>query len=136
MRSTNFICAVIILVGLVATSGAKKVPLSRIRIRGKWFVDDLDRVTMLRGTNAVCKKFPWVPDSIENDMTNLTQVSNLKRWGFNVVRLGLMWSGVMPVRDVINQTYLTEMVNIVDMLGQNDIYVIVDLHQDMLSTKL
>ena len=132
-------CAIVLLVLLGAMwhwGGADGAGLSRIRIKGKWFVDDQDRVVMFRGTNAVRKKFPWVPDVKENDMTNATQVANLRRWGFNVVRLGLMWSGVMPTRDVINRTYLTEMANIVDFLGQNGIYVILDLHQDMLSSKL
>lgn len=113
---------------------AKK--LSRIKIRGKHFVDDQDRVVLFRGTNAVMKSFPWIPNQKFNDMTNLTQVVNLSKWGFNVVRLGLMWSGLMPERDVINQTYLNEMVNIIDQLGSFGIYVIIDLHQDMLSSKL
>lgn len=141
----NLICLILI-VGILFTLSvdcAKKssrtsssARLSRIKVRGKWFVDEQDRVITFRGINAVMKKFPWVPNQPDNDMTNATQVANLRKWGFNVVRLGVMWSGVMPARDFINQTYINEILGIVDLLAANDIYVIIDLHQDMLSSKL
>ena len=114
----------------------RSIELSRIKLSGKWFVDEQDRVVLLRGTNAVNKQSPWLPNMNENDLTNQSQVRNLREWGFNVVRLGVMWSGVMPARDFINQTYLNEITKIVDLLADNNIYVIVDLHQDMLSSKL
>lgn len=136
MKRNYAIILVLIVVGLAESVKSSQLPLSRIKIRGKWFVDDLDRVITFRGTNAVMKESPWVPNLKYNDMTNLTQVLNLKKWGFNVVRLGLMWSGVMPAKDAINHTYLDEMASIVDTLGQNGIYVILDLHQDMLSSNL
>jgi endoglycosylceramidase len=106
-----------ILLLLVVQANGKN--LSRIKIRDQYFVDDQNRVVLFRGTNAVMKKFPWIPNDPGNDMTNLTQVTNLRNWGFNVVRLGLMWSGLMPERDVINQTYLNEMVNIVGIFKKN-----------------
>lgn len=140
----NLICLILI-VGVwyifsvdcaTTKSASSSARLSRIKVRGKWFVDEQDRVITFRGINAVMKKFPWVPNQPENDMTNATQVANLRKWGFNVVRLGVMWSGVMPARDFINQTYINEILGIVDLLAANDIYVIIDLHQDMLSSKL
>lgn len=121
---------------LIVNDGVQSTRLSRIKLRGKWFVDELDRVVILRGTNAVEKRPPWIPNIKHNDMTNSSQIRNLRDWGFNVVRVGVMWSGVMPERDVINQTYLDEMIKIVDSLADNGIYVIVDLHQDMLSSRL
>lgn len=110
--------------------------LSRIRIRDKWFVDDQQRVVVFHGVNVVHKKAPWTPTEPFNDLTNETQLVNLKQWGFNVVRLGLMWSGLMPAKDYVNQTYLDEIVTIVNNLASYGIYVIIDLHQDMLSSKL
>lgn len=134
MKSTRITFHILITTLLVIVSNSQT--LSRIRIRDKWFVDDHNRVVTFRGTNAVNKNAPWLPTVKDNDMSNLTQVENLKKWGFNVVRLGVMWSGVMPFRDHINHTYLDEMLSIVDTLHLNGIYVILDLHQDMLSSKL
>lgn len=112
--------------------------LDKIRIRGKWFVDETDRVVLFHGVNVVSKQPPWLPDASTNqlDLGNRTQIDYLKQWGFNVVRLGLMWSGLMPRRDYVNRTYLNEMIKVVDRLEQAGIYVIIDLHQDMISTKL
>jgi len=41
----------------------------------------------------------------------------LKDNGFNSIRLGLMWAGVEPKKDWYNQTYLDEMVKIVNAAG-------------------
>jgi endoglycosylceramidase len=46
-----------------------------------------------------------------------------------------MWAGLMPDKNVINETYLHEMSQIVDTLAANGLYVLIDLHQDMLSSK-
>lgn len=70
------------------------------------------------------------------NLTNTTQLNYMKQWGFNVVRLGFMWSGLYPTApDIINQTYVTEMMKIVNLLEDYGMYVIIDLHQDMLSSQ-
>ena len=121
--------------GLFSFATSSQNGLSRVRVNGKWFVDDAGRVMLFRGINAVRKSFPWVPNEPRNDLTNRTHLLNLKAWGFNTVRLGLMWSGLMPAKNVVNQTYLAEMVKIVENLGQLGLYVIIDLHQDMMSSR-
>lgn len=71
--------------------------LDKISLKGKWFIDEDGRVTLFRGINAVSKEFPWIPDKKYVDMTNSTQLRYLsKEWGFNAVRLGFMWSGLIP----------------------------------------
>lgn len=40
-----------------------------------------------------------------------------KELGMNGVRLGAMWAGVEPERDQYNETYLAEMVKLVNKLG-------------------
>jgi endoglycosylceramidase len=109
--------------------------LSKISIKDKWFVDENDRVVTFRGINAVKKSYPWIPNEPSNDLTNPKHINNLKQWGFNVVRLGFMWSGLMPKKNFINSTYLNEMVDIVNNLADVGIYTIIDLHQDMFSSK-
>ena len=40
-----------------------------------------------------------------------------KELGMNGVRLGAMWAGVEPQKDVYNETYLQHMVQLVNKLG-------------------
>ena len=76
--------ALFTLTNSISTAGS----LDKISLNGKWFVDSAGRVQIFRGVNAVQKSFPWFPDSPNIDMTNRTQLLNLQKWGFNVVRLG------------------------------------------------
>ena len=68
-------------------------------------------------------------------MLNTTRLSIYKEYGFNVVRLGVMWSGIEPEQNQYNDTYITILKSIVNKLHQNDMYVILDMHQDVLSSR-
>ena len=50
-----------------------------------------------------------------------------------MIRLGVMWPGVEPIKGYMNQTYLQVMRNLTINLGAAGIYVLVDAHQDLLS---
>ncbi len=99
------------------------------------FVDSYKRTRIYHGVNAVYKVAPWHPvvsgfDS-ENTLSDIDS-ANLKKWGFNIVRLGVMWPGVEPsTRGSYNQTYLDQIETIVTNLGKNGIDVILDFHQDI-----
>lgn len=108
---------------------------SKIKSNDRWFIDEYNRVRLFHGINAVQKGFPWIPNSGHIDLTNQTQLDDFQKWGFNVVRLGFMWTGVMPEYKYINQTYINEMIKIIDNLQSRGIYVIIDMHQDELSSK-
>lgn len=63
------------------------------------FVDEQGRVRIYHGVNAVYKIPPWQPITTHFDPQNsisAEDIQNLTEWGFNVVRLGVMWPGVMP----------------------------------------
>lgn len=81
--------------------------------------------------NRVQKGFPWYPATLLND----SHIDSLSKWGFNAVRLGTMWSGVEIKPFVVNNTYLDIMDGIVKSLADRGMYVILDMHQDGLSTK-
>lgn len=89
----------------------------------------------MHGVNAVYKVAPWYPATTGFDSTTTlsdTDSQNLHNWGFNVVRLGVMWPGVEPgARGAYNQTYLDEIENIVTSLGKQNIRVVLDFHQDI-----
>lgn len=90
---------------------------------------------IFHGVNAVYKIAPWYPATSGFDTTSTLSdidAANLRKWGFNIVRLGVMWPGVEPgERGVYDQAYLNEIETIVTNLGKNNIQVILDFHQDL-----
>lgn len=112
-----------------------KSTLSKIGIKGEWFVDEDGRVVLFHGINVVQKGFPWLPIYGHRNLKNESLLMDLKSWGFNTVRLGFMWSGLYPQKNVLNQTYVDEMMEIINLLDKYGLWVIIDMHQDMLSSK-
>jgi endoglycosylceramidase len=109
--------------------------LDKIKTNGSYYVDQSNRIVLFHGINAVRKAEPWTPTNPHVDMSDAGQLDNLRAWGFNCVRLGVMWSGLFPRQGVLNQTYANILLDMVDELASRDIYVIIDLHQDMMSSK-
>lgn len=60
-------------------------------------------------------------------------MENLRNWGMNAIRLGVLWQAVEPAPGVYNYTYLAEMVKIVRQLNDYGIATLVDAHQDSLN---
>ena len=57
------------------------------------FIDNNGRTRIFHGVNAVYKLPPYVPDTDKFDAANSLNEQdaiNLKNWGFNIVRLGVM----------------------------------------------
>ena len=55
-------------------------------------------------------------------------IDNLVRWGFNLVRLGVMWEAVERTPGAFNLTYLGEVEKLINRLGEKGIYTLVDAH--------
>lgn len=87
-RVVCFFCLFVSILTRPDNSGTLSNKLDKIKLDGKWFVDSKNRKILFHGINAVKKEFPWIPNNANTDMTNMTQILNLKKWGFNVVRLG------------------------------------------------
>ena len=112
------------------------VVTASVKIHEQTFVDEKGRTLIFHGMNAVYKIAPWLPNvegfDVDNSLSDI-DAQNLNSWGFNIVRLGVMWPGVEPgSRGDYNMTYLDEIGKIVENLRKADIYVILDLHQDLL----
>lgn len=60
---------------------------------------------------------------------------NCTKWGYNGIRLGMMWAGVEPQKDTYNETYLDIMERLINMAGQHGIYTLIDFHQDLIAEK-
>ncbi|CAF1141355.1 unnamed protein product [Rotaria sp. Silwood1] len=95
-------------------------------------IDEANRVRFYHGVNFVRKEFPWYP----SELLDSSFVTNLVQTGMNVVRLGIMWAGVEPKPQQYNVTYLNIMKQIVESLESNNIDVLFDMHQDVLSSRV
>jgi endoglycosylceramidase len=90
----------------------------------------------MHGVNVVYKQEPFIPDvgNFTTDSSlNDRDVQDLKDWGFNLVRLGLMWQGVETAPGKFNETYLDQAETIINKLGEKGIYTLIDAHQDLLA---
>jgi len=81
--------------------------------------------------NAIYKVDPYIPSQGDFDAQNSLNdedIANLKRWGMNFVRLGVMWEGVEREPGVYDQAYLDELEKLINKLGEAGIYTLVDAH--------
>ncbi len=105
--------------------------MRRLYVSGTKFVDDTGAQVILSGINFVCKEKAL--GYIANCDDNLFEW--FKYLGFNVVRLGLIWDGVEPKPLQYDDEYLSNIKRFVDLARNNDIYVLLDMHQDLYSCK-
>jgi endoglycosylceramidase len=97
-------------------------------------VDGEGRVVLLHGVNAVWKRAPYAPPATPAGFT-ARDADWLAAQGFNTVRLGVIFAGVMPRRGVVDQGYLDRVQRVVDLLAARRIWVLLDFHQDMYNEK-
>lgn len=114
---------------VVATASGKSRTLDRIQVRDKWMVDPSGRVRLFHGFNSVQKGPPW----FKGNILNTTQLRLYRDWGFNAVRLGAMWKGIEPSPGEFDSALLSRLQNIVETLEDHGLYVILDMHQDVMS---
>lgn len=102
----------------------------QLRRVGGWLVDREGRVVILHGVNAVWKHAPYVPpDSVEG--FTAADADWLATHGFNAVRLGVLFSGVMPQPHRIDTAYLDKVDRVLRLLASRGIYTMIDFHQDL-----
>jgi endoglycosylceramidase len=95
-----------------------------------------DRHVIFHGVNVVYKVDPYIPGTENFDaQTSLDDedIDNLVKWGFNFVRLGVMWEGVETAEGVYNEKYLADVNALVTKLGEKGIYTLIDSHQDAIT---
>ncbi|MGH8115652.1 MAG: cellulase family glycosylhydrolase, partial [Rhodanobacteraceae bacterium] len=101
---------------------------------GSWFVDSYNRVVFLHGVNAIWKLAPYYPPATAAGLT-AADADFMVVNGFNVVRLGVLFAGVMPTQGVIDNNYLDQIDRSVQLLASRHIWVLLDFHQDMYNEK-
>lgn len=97
--------------------------------RDQKFIDPQGREVILHGVNLV-NKDPMV-GYIGAETAETFAI--LRRWGFNCVRLGVIWDGLEPQPGIYNERYLEQIEQQVTWAGENGLYVLLDMHQDLYS---
>jgi endoglycosylceramidase len=99
---------------------------------GRWLVDAHGRVVLLHGVNEVSKSAPFHPSAFG---FGADDAAFLAEHGFNAVRLGVDFRGLMPAPGQIDHAYLEALAVSVRDLARERIFVLLDFHQDGFSPK-
>ena len=133
-RAVLLLCAVAACVMALPAAASSARPLA---IKANKIVDDRGRQVILHGVNVVYKRAPYYPNRSGGAATSFTRadVKQLHDWGFNAIRLGVTWAGLEPQRGAIDESYLDRLSALVDLASQEDMWVLLDMHQDLYSEK-
>ena len=101
----------------------------------RFILDNYGRYSIFHGGHVVVKLPPYLPtlDKFDYQMSLNTphDLETMRRLGFNSVRLGVIWESVEIAPGVYDYEYLDKIENIINTLGENGIYTMVDAHQDV-----
>ena len=103
----------------------------RIDPKSRFIIDSYGRTTILHGVNIVYKVAPYLPSDGDFDpqiSLNDADIANMKRWGMNFVRLGVMWEAVEREAGQYDFFYLERVERMINKLGEAGIYTLVDAH--------
>ncbi len=106
--------------------------MNTIRAQGTRFVDDKGRERIFCGVNAVDKS-----DHAPGAQTFPLTESDLRKFrahGINLIRLGFTWAKLEPSPGKYNEAYLDSVSDVLDRCAEQDIYVFLDMHQDLFSS--
>ena len=99
-----------------------------------FILDNEGRYSVFHGVNVVVKLPPYLPelDQFDPFMSLNTEydLEVMKKMGFNMIRLGVIWESVEREPGVYDMEYLDKVEKIINKLGKNGIYTMVDAHQD------
>lgn len=103
--------------------------MEKITVKGAKFINESGREVLLQGINFVCKEkergYLW------------PEHKKLFQWfaesGFNLMRLGIFWDAVEPQPGRYDDAYLEKIRQVILDAGEQGLYVLVDMHQDLWS---
>jgi endoglycosylceramidase len=113
-----------------APAGPAPAAKARLHRDGRWMVDSFGRVVLSHGVNAVWKVPPYYPPASAAGFV-AADADWLAEHGFNSVRAGTLFAGVMPQPDVPDPAFLDGWDRVVQLLAARGIYVLLDFHQDL-----
>ncbi len=125
--------ALILLLGCKseASNSEKSTDPIKITIKNQHFVDNSGRQVILNGINVVSKS----KEEGYIFQGDKEVYANFKKLGFNSIRFIIIWAGLEPEPGVYNEEYLKEIDKRIKWAGENGLFVILDMHQDLFSVK-
>ncbi len=107
--------------------------MKKIIAKDKKFVDESGREVIFSGVNVVDKSdykdgeqsFPFLTEDV---------IKGFNECGFNLIRLGFNWAKIEPYAGRYNDEYLDRLAAIIDLCEKYEIYVFLDMHQDLFSS--
>ncbi len=106
-------------------------PTPPLTVRAGTFRDAHGRQVILSGINLVDKSVAHGFTAVKGPAV----FGQFRGWGFNCVRLGIVWAGVEPQPGKFDEAYLRQVDRAIDWAARHGIYVILDMHQDLYSMK-
>ncbi len=100
---------------------------SFVSVQGRMFIDSAGRQLTLHGINVINKS---ASTAYTCDIGEEVY-RNLNRWGFNVVRLGILWDGLEPRPGQYNDEMFRCIDRNIAWAKKYGIYVVLDMHQDL-----
>jgi endoglycosylceramidase len=114
------------------SSGEAQIKKSEfVYIKDQKFKDPYGRDLILHGINVVNKN----PEMEYVGHITPQEMATFKSWGFNVIRLGIIWDGLEPEPGQYNEEYLLKIDEMIQWAAANDLYVFLDMHQDLYSVE-
>lgn len=105
--------------------------MEKILLNGTRFQNESGKEIILHGVNVLCREaeLGHLYPNFENAFPFF------KRMGFNLLRFGIFWHGVEPRPGVYDEAYLKRVKEIVNFAESYNIYIILDMHQDLFAQK-
>jgi endoglycosylceramidase len=110
---------------------SKSTKSSFVSIDRQNFIDPEGRNLILHGINVVNKD----PETGYVGHISSEEMVVFKSWGFNAIRLGIIWDGLEPEPGKYNEEYLVKIDEMIQWAADNKLYVFLDMHQDLYSVQ-
>lgn len=102
-----------------------------VKADGTRFVDGSGRELIFNGVNVICKD----PRKNYTEQVQQIEFSNLASYGFNAIRLGIIWSGIEPEPGIYDEEYLNQIDQLISWAEEAGLYLLLDMHQDLFGQK-
>lgn len=106
---------------------ARAAPLGH---SGRFLTDAAGQVVILHGLNMVSKVAPYEPEAAG---FGRPAARSLAASGFDVVRLGVIYSALEPEPGVYSASYVASIKRTVAVLASQGVYSLLDFHQDQMA---
>ncbi len=103
--------------------------MEKLYLKGTRFINGSGNEVLLHGLNVLNRRRPHLYPELTKALPWF------KASGFNLIRLGIFWDAAEPEPGRIDRAYLENIKEIVRACEAQNIYVMLDMHQDLFVQK-